>query len=105
MHLTLQRYGYQVIAANGGAQALAVYNSFGNKISLVITDVSMQEMDGFALITALKEINPSVLIIASSGMELPAHASSKSNNILFLQKPYSVGRLLDTVHQMLRKLG
>ena len=61
--------GYQVIAVASAAQALAAVRS-GPPIDIVVTDIEMPEMDGFALAAALRE-NPSTAalpVIALSAM-------------------------------------
>src|SRR5262249_45629472 len=52
----LERFGYRVLLAANGAEALGHYTSHPQEIAAVLTDVAMPIMDGPALITALKAI-------------------------------------------------
>jgi len=51
----LQAHGYDVVVATDGAEALAVLRREGKAIEVVITDVEMPRMDGFALLQAIRE--------------------------------------------------
>ncbi|MGH1366554.1 MAG: PAS domain S-box protein [Calditrichia bacterium] len=100
---TLETYGYSVMLAHDGAEAVALYAQHQEAIPIVITDMMMPVMDGAATIRALRKINPHVKIIASSGyME-----DSKISELLgrsvdgFLQKPYTAERLLETLHRVI----
>ena len=65
---TLQAFGYRVLTATDGADAVAVYAEHKNEIAVVLTDMAMPVMDGPATIHALMRINPAVKIIAASGL-------------------------------------
>jgi CheY-like chemotaxis protein len=100
---TLQAFGYRVLTAMDGAEALTVYAQHQDEIALVVTDVMMPIMDGMATIQALTQINPAVKIVAMSGLDANrsvvhmagAHASQ------FLMKPYTAETLLKTVRLVL----
>jgi len=63
----LEDLGYQVLTAIDGRRALKLYELARNEIALVITDMIMPEMDGTALFIALKEINPNIRVLVSTG--------------------------------------
>jgi CheY-like chemotaxis protein len=65
---TLQAFGYRVLTATDGADAVAVYAQHKNEIAVVLTDMMMPVMDGPATIRALMRINPAIKIIAASGL-------------------------------------
>ena len=67
MARSLEKAGYRVLAADDGDQGCALYKLHQKDIRLVITDMAMPGMDGPALISALKKINPRVKIICTSG--------------------------------------
>ncbi len=54
LQITLQREGYTILEAANGREALEVYEQ-NPDLRLIITDLSMPEMDGFALIQAIRE--------------------------------------------------
>lgn len=102
---TLEVFGYQVITASNGTEAVAQYVSRGKKIALVLTDMMMPFMDGPSTISVLRKMNPSVKIIASSG--LASGGDSKQDGIAlantFIAKPYTAENLLKTIHQVLHE--
>lgn len=97
MARSLEKSGYRVIPAEDGEKGFALYSQHQRDVSLVITDMAMPGMDGPALITALKKLNPSVKIICTSGLgsssgknsisELGVHAilSKPCNSRIILQ--------------------
>ncbi len=61
--------GYQVVAAGSGTAALAALQS-GSRIDLVVTDVDMPDMDGFALAQAMRGVpgTAAIPVIALAAM-------------------------------------
>ena len=96
---TLQAFGYKVLTAINGADAIAIYAENKKDIALVLTDMMMPVMDGLATIHALSRINPQVRIIAASGLSANSVMTKLPGNSVrqFLTKPYSAGTLLRTV--------
>ncbi len=96
---TLQTFGYQVMTACNGAEAVAIYAQQKKKIAIILTDLSMPVMDGRATIYALLKINPKAKIIAMSGMdEAESVAKASTAGIKhFISKPYTAGTLLKTL--------
>lgn len=100
---TLQRFGYSVLLAGNGAEAVSIYAMEQARIALVLTDMVMPIMDGQALILALRSINPKVKVIASSGNAsnggvAKAIASGAKH---FVPKPYTAETLLATLREAL----
>jgi CheY-like chemotaxis protein len=101
--LTLETYGYRVLTASDGTEAVAQYAQHHGDISAVVTDMMMPYMDGAATIRALQKLNPAVKVIAASGLmgnDKVAEVAG-STPVTFLQKPYTAGTLLTTLHAML----
>jgi two-component system cell cycle sensor histidine kinase/response regulator CckA len=104
-HQMLDMFGYRVLTASNGAEALVIYKSKVEDISLVITDMMMPIMDGPQTIRELRKVNPAVKIIASSGL-VESHNFDKSIGSLVegvIPKPYSAEKLLKVVHSVLHK--
>jgi len=102
---TLESYGYKVITAGDGAEAVALHAEYKEEIRAVILDMVMPLMDGPACIRALREIEPQVRIIAVSGL-MEKERIDELRNIdvqAFLSKPYTAETLLRTLHEVLRK--
>ena len=102
---TLETYGYRVITANDGAEAIALYAQHRNEIAVVVTDMMMPFMDGQATIRALQKLNPEVKVIAVSGL-MQNHKSEElitnGGKIIFLHKPYTTEKLLKSLREMLK---
>lgn len=100
---TLEAYGYRVLTAKDGTEALASCAQHHNAISVVVTDMMMPFMDGPATIRALHKLDPAVKVIAVSGlMENKNRADlADTGSTLFLQKPYTTEQLLHALHEAL----
>jgi two-component system cell cycle sensor histidine kinase/response regulator CckA len=100
---TLQAFGYRVLSAVDGAEAIAVYAEHKEEIAVVLTDMTMPIMDGAAVIRALTKINPSVRIIAASGLgALGSQPQKVGINVrAMLTKPYTAGTLLKALCEVL----
>jgi len=101
----LQTYGYRVLTATDGADALVTYAQHQQEIVVVLTDMNMPVMDGPATIRALMKINPKIKIIGASGLnanESVAKAAGAGVRY-FLTKPYMAGTLLKTMRAILEE--
>jgi PAS domain S-box-containing protein len=96
----LERFGYRVLLACQGEEAVALYVRRQEEIAVVLTDMAMPVMDGPALIIALKSLNPQVRIIGSSGHTSPGGMANLAGVGVahFVPKPYPAELLLKTVH-------
>jgi PAS domain S-box-containing protein len=101
----LERFGYRVLLAVDGAEALKLYMSRQNEIDVVITDMAMPVMDGHATIAALRAINPKVKVIGSSGFDVNEGTTGVANAGLkhFMPKPYTAEAVLSTLHKVLHE--
>ena len=102
---TLETFGYRVLTASDGTEALALYADKKNEIAVVLTDMVMPFMDGPATIRALQRMNPKVRIIAASGLGAGQHAGEGALEgvSVFLNKPYTAEKLLKTLAQVLHE--
>ena len=101
---TLETFGYTVLTASDGTEALALYADKKNEIAVVLTDMVMPFMDGPATIRALQRMNPKVRIIAASGLGAGQRAGEGvlEGVAVFLNKPYTAEKLLNTLARVLR---
>ena len=101
---TLETFGYNVLTASDGTEALALYADKKNEIAAVLTDMVMPFMDGPSTIRALQRMNPKVRIIAASGLGTGLHAGEGTLEgvSVFLNKPYTAEKLLKTLAEVLR---
>jgi PAS domain S-box-containing protein len=100
---TLQAFGYRVMTATDGADAVAIYLAHRKDVAVVLTDMMMPVMDGPAMIHALMRINPEIKIIATSGLNANGGLTKVSEIRIkhFLTKPYTAGTLLKTLRATL----
>jgi PAS domain S-box-containing protein len=100
---TLENYGYRVIAAKDGAEAVAAFTSHKNEIKVVVTDMLMPFMDGPATIRVLRKLDPTLKIIAASGLldHEKVRDATGMDNIAFLLKPYTAEKLLLTLRKVI----
>lgn len=96
---TLEEFGYRVLTAVDGAQAIGVFSRQHEEIALVLTDMAMPVIDGFALIAALNRIGRDVRIIATTGNPSATAMTkiSRSGAASILIKPYTADHLLRTI--------
>jgi CheY-like chemotaxis protein len=99
----LETRGYRVLAANGGEQALEIFNQGG--VDLVLTDLIMPGVDGTKLIEAVKSISPQTPAILISGKVRIYDRDTRAD--VFLPKGmYAPAELLERIRLLLvRKRG
>lgn len=100
---TLQAYGYRVITASNGAEAIALFAQNRAQIKVILTDMMMPIMDGPATIRAIRSIDPDIKIVATSGlMERDKLAELAGSEVqAFLSKPYTAEVLLKSLQKVL----
>jgi two-component system cell cycle sensor histidine kinase/response regulator CckA len=98
----LEKFGYRVIVAADGAEAVAVYARQRQEIAVVLTDMMMPVMDGLATIERLLAINPRLPIIALSGYA-KGLGTAEGRVKQFLQKPYTAHALLQALNGALQE--
>ncbi|MDD2898021.1 MAG: PAS domain S-box protein [Desulfuromonadaceae bacterium] len=102
----LEELGFAVIVACNGAEALEHYNANAAKIVLVVTDIGMPVMDGYALCRELKTQNPNLPIIISSGFHHVAVSSriDPDNIAGFISKPYNFTKMREVVKEVVETM-
>jgi len=99
----LEVLGYDVIMATSGDEAVDIYRRNKSEISLVVLDMIMPGMSGGETFDALKQINPLVKVILSSGYSLNNKVSEilQRGCLAFLQKPFSIQELSRVIRKTL----
>jgi two-component system cell cycle sensor histidine kinase/response regulator CckA len=97
---TLEKYGYRVIIANNGAEALALYNQ---NINVILMDMVMPVMDGPTSIRELRKVNAETKIIGVSGLtdKDKLEKIAETHVDAFLTKPYTTEKLLMTIREVI----
>jgi DNA-binding NtrC family response regulator len=99
----LQREGFKTIEAETGRQALAALVSHPGRISLVVSDVRMPEMNGLELEQAIREEWPALPVILISG-EITREwvlRLVREVPLRLLRKPFEQGELMEKVRELL----
>ncbi len=94
---TLEDYNYKTLVANDGIEAIALYAQYKERISAVLLDMSMPNMDGLTTISILRTFNPNIKIIATSGLPANEQKAIAIGADKFLSKPYTATDLLTTL--------
>lgn len=103
----LRRAGYQVIAADGGVEALAAFEAHQGPLDLLITDVVMPGMTGPEVAQRLRETSPGLRVLFVSGYsdEVIARQGLVGPGENYLEKPFVVDALLSRVREVLDEEG
>lgn len=99
--ILLEIHGYTPLAATCGQQALELARNHPGDLPLLITDITMPEMNGQELASQLRQQRPEVKVIFMSGYGEDALRSFPEETPLFLQKPSSTDELLNLIRDTL----
>jgi signal transduction histidine kinase/CheY-like chemotaxis protein len=100
----LGELGYRAVATGSARDALGEYRAARGSIDLVLLDMSMPEMDGLACLQALREVDPGVRVLVSSGYARDGRAQQMLDEGAtgFVQKPFVLRELAEAVERALR---
>ena len=99
----LNKLGFEVLTAMSGEESLDIYGKKQASIDMVLLDMIMPDMGGGAIYDRLKDLNPSVKVLLSSGYSIEGRASE----ILargcdgFIQKPFRMESLSAKVKEII----
>jgi len=99
----LAGWGYRLLEATNGADALRVASEFGGQIDLLVTDVVMPDMGGRQLAERLLAVRPTMKVLYVSGYtdDAVVRHGILEKHVQFLQKPFSPVALAHKVRQVL----
>ena len=101
----LEEGGYTVLLAKDGVEAIELYTERSTEIDLVVLDIIMPRMGGGKTYERLREINPKVKVLLSSGYS----ENGQARDVLmagargFLQKPYDLRAVLRKIREVLEE--
>jgi two-component system, cell cycle sensor histidine kinase and response regulator CckA len=103
--LIFESKGYTVLAAKDGVEAVEMYKQNREKISIVFTDIGLPRLNGRDMFAKLKEIDPDVKVIFTSGIFIDIKAELLRNGAKdFIQKPYKQEDVLRKIREVLDAL-
>ena len=99
----LRRQGYEVLEAANGQDALALCQDNSRRVELLITDVLMPQMGGRELVERLQTQGHDMKVLYVSGYtdDSAIYSNELPSGTAFLQKPFTLGSLLDKVKEVL----
>lgn len=99
----LEEFGYVVVEAVDGEDALEKFRTLRERISLVILDVIMPKMNGRAAQDAIRDIDPAMRILFCSGYSRDVVASQVAldEGANYLSKPFTPKELLMKIREVL----
>jgi PAS domain S-box-containing protein len=101
----LRNMSYEILTAADGKEGIEVFKNNKEKVSLVILDMIMPKMGGKETFIKLREMNPSLTVILSSGYSRDKNVQEliKMGAAGFIQKPYRSSELAYTLMMIDRK--
>ena len=99
----LEELGYTVKSAMSGPEAIDVFKEERGKIDLIIMDMIMPGMGGGETFDRLKEIDPDIKVLLSSGYSINGQATKilRRGCDGFIQKPFNMNQLAEKVQRIL----
>ncbi len=102
---TLKNYGYTVISASNGEEAIRIYEEHNGKFDLLLTDVIMPSMDGRELVEKLFEKDNNLKVLYFSGYtdDSIVRRGIISEGMEFIQKPYTQIELAKKIRSVIQR--
>ena len=100
---TLEQFGYTVLTARNGEEAVEIYTRQGDRIDLVILDLGMPGMGGERCLRELLRMNPAAKVLIASGYAATQTVQSilEAGATGFMAKPYRLEDMLKKVREVL----
>ncbi len=97
----LQRFGYHVITAHDGVDAINVFQRHVDEIDIVVLDMIMPRADGLAALQGILKIRPKTKVILSSAYSRTAQieAALAAGARRLVQKPYTADKLAQAIRE------
>ena len=102
----LEGMGYNVLTARCGEEAIEVYKKNGQEIDLVLLDMTMPFMGGSETYDSLKEVDPDVKVLLTSGYSIDGQATAILERGCdgFIEKPFTINELSQKLKGILEKV-
>jgi len=101
--MMLESIGFDVICVDNGREAIELAHSEGNRLKAILLDLTMPEVGGVEAFHAIREFNPRIPIVLSSGYNKEEDVATDSgiSKPLFLKKPYRLDAIRAVMKQAL----
>lgn len=102
VEMMLKRYGYNVIAAANGQEAIHLFKTTGKPVKLLLTDMIMPGINGLELAKTLREMRPELKVLCMSGYTDSAlYEGIRDEGFAFLNKPFAPKVLVGKIRELL----
>ncbi|MBW2117664.1 MAG: PAS domain S-box protein, partial [Deltaproteobacteria bacterium] len=97
----LEKLGFEVLIARNGKEAMEVYEKNRDRIDIVVLDMIMPGMGGGETYDKLKENNPDIKVLLSSGYSIDGRATEILDRGCngFIQKPFDIEKLSHSIRK------
>lgn len=103
----LRRNGYEPLLAAGPLEGIELFTVYKEKIAVVILDLLMPEMDGAEVFRIIRDMDPSVKVVFSSGYGINDQAASlmmEDGEYRYIQKPYDIDEMYTTIRNLIDEM-
>jgi two-component system, cell cycle sensor histidine kinase and response regulator CckA len=103
LHDLLEEYGYRVLVAQDGVEAVAMFTQHKDTINIVLSDIGLPKQNGWEAFLQMREIKPNIkAILASGNFDLSKKEEMLDHGVSqFIQKPYVLEEVLRGVRSVL----
>ncbi|HJX89428.1 MAG TPA: ATP-binding protein, partial [Pyrinomonadaceae bacterium] len=101
----LEAEGCEVLSAQSGEIALALYDKHHGKIDAVFTDIGMPNMSGWELVTEIRERSKTVPLAIISGWAdaISLERKNQVNATWVIPKPFDINKICDIAHEIAQR--
>ena len=98
-----EQLGYKVLIARSGKEAIEIYEENKEQIDIVLLDMIMPDMSGSETYDRMKEIDPDIKVLLSSGYSINGQATEIMDRGCngFIQKPFKMKELSQKLREIL----
>ena len=96
----LKSFGYRVLTAANGEEAVQLFRQHADEVRLLITDGAMPVRDGWQTIRALREQRPGLPVILASGES--SGGGEEATGVVVVPKPFALEEILIAIGTCLR---
>jgi two-component system, cell cycle sensor histidine kinase and response regulator CckA len=102
---TFSKHGYKVLVALDGEEALNLFDHHKHEIDVVLLDIGLPKKAGWDVILKMKEVNPDVNVVVSSGYIDPESKTRMHRAGVrdFIDKPYTPDAVIETLESVLER--
>ena len=100
---TCQSFGYDILTAGSGMEALKIVEECGAKLDLVVLDLYMPGMGGVEVLKSIRKHQPDLPVIILTALHDEQGACEKLGIEAFIRKPYSLKDLYDRIEHVIER--